>query len=68
MNEEKTLEQTTLDDIDEMIKVFENKTEALIEVDRKHLSEHDLDIELSKLEHKLLVGVCAVMQHYRLNK
>ena len=68
MDEEKSIEQVTLDDLEETIRIFETKSDALMEVDQKHLSEHDLDIELKRLEHKFCVAVCAIMQHYQLNK
>lgn len=68
MDDEKTLEQETLDNIADLLKVYEIKCEALDGVDRSRLNERDLEIEIRKLRETLVVGVFATMQHYQLNK
>ena len=68
MDDEKTLEQETLDNIADLLKVYEIKCAALDGVDRSRLNERDLEIEIRRLRETLVVGVFATMQHYQLNK
>lgn len=68
MDDEKTLEQETLDNIADLLKVYEIKCAALDGVDRSRLNERDLEIEIRRLRETLIIGVFATMQHYQLNK